>query len=96
MSDYYNTTSLSGPELKRSKEKAASQCEIVLGILMCDPQNSHTAYDIWLSSDNLKHAPQSSVRRALHSLESLSLVEKTNEKRLAGYGKVNYCWRLVK
>jgi Fe2+ or Zn2+ uptake regulation protein len=95
LNKYFNTTSLSGAKLKEAKIKAGSQNALILELFRAYPGISlsptevegHLAY-------KLRHAPLTSIRRALTTLTDLGYLVKTSEQRMGRYGAKEGCWRL--
>lgn len=96
MSEFYNTISLGGEELKKATSSAASQCDNIMKIFyecipgaMCTPANIHEVYCM-----RFKSVPITSIRRAMTDLTDEGKLEKTTFMSTGAYGKPNYRWRL--
>lgn len=94
---FYNTTGETGQELEEAKMKADSQNERVYFIFK-DANTALTPFEASKIYDKrFSPAPLTSIRRAIHTLTSESLLIK-NEciTRVGGYGRPNYTWELNK
>ena len=89
---YYNTTHLSGSDLKQSVSTAITQDSIILNHFKNHPGTLFTPFDLLNLFDF--NTPITSVRRSVTNLKKDGLLEKTAEKRMGVYGKLNYCWKL--
>ena len=95
LNKYFNTTSLSGAKLKEAKMKAGSQNAVILELFRAYPGMSlsptevegHLAY-------KLRHAPLTSIRRALTTLTDMGYLIRTSEQRMGRYRAKEGCWRL--
>lgn len=84
---YFNTTGLSGTELKQRKAKAGTQNAEVLELFQIHGKMS--ASQCWQKMG--KKCPLTSVRRAISSLK----LEKTDEMVLGEYGASEHVYRIV-
>ena len=90
--NYYNTTHLPEPELKKEKLAVKFQDERVLDIfkqsgVKMTPWECSQAYDRLFPA-----APITSIRRAITDLTGQGLLKKCIEQKTGGYGKKNYTW----
>ena len=99
---YYNTTNEIWAELKKSKEKAKSQDELVLMFfknhdqLGVTPERVLRHFQILepLSSDKWAKTPITSIRRSFSNLYNKGLIEKTGYKIEGDFGKQINVWKL--
>ena len=100
---YYNTNNEIGTELKKSKEKAKSQDELVLLFfrnhdqLGVTPERVLRHFQILepLSSDRWANTPITSIRRSFSNLKNKGLIEKTDNTVKGDYGKNVNIWKLI-
>ena len=88
---YYNTNKESGKQLKKSKEKALTQNDIIFKILNNEPQGM-TPFEIHDKVDLLW--PITSIRRALFTLTKAGKLTKTDELRLGPWKKNEHVWKI--
>jgi len=99
--NYYNTNNEIGTELKKSREKAKSQDELVLlyfrnhDQLGVTPERVLRHFQIMepLSSDKWAKTPITSIRRSFSNLYKRGLIEKTGYKIEGDFGKQINVWR---
>ena len=93
---YYNTNNESSSTLKRSRERASTQEEIILDLFKRYPNFHMTPFDIQdaLSALYDLDAPITSVRRAITDLTTESQLVKTDIMKKGKYGKEVHCWKL--
>ena len=87
---YYNTTNLSGTELKESHVKAETQSEKILKFFLSNPGKAFTPVQVHNNMGFLL----TSVRRSLSDLTKSGDLIKTEEQRKEIFGAVNYKWKL--
>jgi len=92
---YYNTVHESPTELRRSRENANIQERQVLALFRANPTALFTPFQVHARVFG-PNVPIQSTRRAITNLTDQGHLEKTDEKRLGEWGKVNYCWRLAR
>jgi hypothetical protein len=90
---FYNTTNLTGDELKAAQAKTETQEDKVLAYLKGVYPSGRTAYDV--QDDVLIDSPRSSAIRALCNLRDLFLIEKTGAKVMERHGSKNHLWRAI-
>jgi len=92
---YFNTTNLSGSELKERKIKAGSQNAEVLNFFTLFHYKSFTAAEVFRYFEMQGRTwPLTSVRRAITTLMNEGFLEPTNEMRIGLYGAKNICYKL--
>lgn len=91
---FYNTTHLSGDELKTRKISAGRQCSLILNFFKENPQGYFTPFEV-AQYANLMGAPITSVRRAMNTLTQEGLLIKTDRMREGQYGVSNHTWKLA-
>jgi hypothetical protein len=90
---YYNTTELSGDELKEKHFKAECQSDKILKYFR-KINKPMTPSDIHMNLFD-GHTPITSVRRAMSNLTNqLGLLEKTKGQKIGMYGSKEYFWEL--
>ena len=92
MSNYYNTTNLSGDDLKAKEKKVSTQEKAILKLFQRNPAKDFTPSEV-LAILELQ-CPITSVRRAITNLTIAGELTRTNKKRMGDYGMNTYCWRL--
>ena len=98
---YYNTNNEIGTELKKSREKAKSQDELILiyfrnhDQLGVTPERVLRHFRIMepLSSDRWANTPITSIRRSFSNLHKRGLIEKAGYKIEGDFGKQINVWR---
>lgn len=94
---YYNTTHLSGDELKDRTKKSESQKDIILRFFKSNPFGKFTPFDIHSALGfNKNNTPITSVRRAMSDLGKEKEITNTGEKSIGLFGASNYKWTLNK
>jgi Fe2+ or Zn2+ uptake regulation protein len=88
---YYNTNKESGETLKKSRNKAQTQNEMIFKILGDEPEGL-TPYQIHVKADLLW--PITSIRRALSTLTKAGKLTKTDELRLGPWKKNEHVWKI--
>jgi len=89
---HFNTTNLSGVALKDCKEKNQSQDEIILRHFRHHPNIKFGPSSIWRWFED-KGLPITSVRRAITNLTKAGLIEKTTNKEMGMFGRMEYTWQ---
>jgi len=92
---FFNTNNETGEELKRSRGNSWKQEEIILELFQDNPENDYTPFEV-MEILNMRNVPITSIRRAMNSLTKAGNLEKTSIQRKGNYGKLNYCWKLLK
>lgn len=87
---YYNTTGLSGDELKDSVANAFNQEELIYQLFKRHPSLGPSQVVKLLEF----RYPITSVRRAITNLTTKRLLIKTEVQRIGLYGKPEYIWAL--
>ena len=90
---HFNTTNLSGSELKRREIKAGTQNAIVLAFFQRHPDGEFTPFDVQMYC--LSMTPITSVRRSMTTLTDLGYLVKTSNRRPGIYGELNYTWKII-
>lgn len=92
---FFNTINESKEQLKESWAHANKQEKEIL-LAFGDLEKALTPFEVNERMKNVfnKNYPITSIRRAMTSLTVAGLLEKTNERREGGYGKLNYCWKV--
>ena len=94
---FYNTTKLSGLELKESKMRTGSQNKLILDFFRAHPNYNFTPWDVQRytgSYRGLINTPITSIRCSLTTLTDLGHLVKTDIKRPGIYNADCFCWRL--
>ena len=93
--EYYNTTGLSGDELKEKHHQSSRQSDKIIRYFRkigkpMTPSDVHTnLFD--------EHTPLTSVRRAISNLTNRDgLLRKTQMKKIGIYGSKEFFWELNK
>lgn len=91
---YFNTTRLTGKELKDSISKASSQEDKVL-VYFKNSKGPLTPSEVWEEVFDVTKTPLPSVRRAITNLTKEAKLFKTTDVKKEGiYGKPEYYWKL--
>jgi len=88
---YYNTTNLSGFDLKESKRKASTQEDRILHFFERNQGNRYSPEEIQTYCQMVTR-PLTSVRRAITNLTSDGYLRKTNDMKPGIYGKPVHTW----
>lgn len=92
--NYYNTNGERGKELKASEKRASSQNMAVMRLFQSKPKKGRTALNVYL---NLSvNSPESSYRRACHTLCKNGLLKETGEMVTDIYRKPNRVYLITK
>lgn len=89
---HYNTTALTGEDLRKARVKAGGQKEKILQFFQDHPRTSFTPAQVHLHFG--QQMVLNSVRRCITDLTTEGLLEKTEERRQGLYGSDNFTWRL--
>ena len=98
---YYNTNNEIGTELKKSREKAKSQDEMVLEFLRSHDQLGvtperclrHFKIMEGLNENRWHNTPLTSIRRSFSNLKKKGLIYKTGETIEGDFGKQIAIWK---
>ena len=94
---YYNTNNESGDRLNKSKKKAMTQNEFILGIFNTWRINNGLTpselEEILIESYD-KNWPLTSIRRAMSTLTEQGKLTKTNKLREGKYNKNEHVWQI--
>lgn len=90
---YFNTTSLSGGDLKTANAQAKGQDERVLEHFKAHPSDYLNPDDV-LEAIFTSSVPITSVRRSINTLTNGLFLEKTGLMKMGRYGKPTHTWRL--
>lgn len=89
---FFNTTKLSGADLKYSVEAAVNQNECVLRFFIQHRGRSFTPIEVYERMG--QGILLTSVRRALTTLTKQGRLTRTNQKVKERHGAVNYKWTI--
>jgi Fe2+ or Zn2+ uptake regulation protein len=92
---FYNTTHLAYAELKKRKQVAGRQSSQILSFFSDNPEGFFTPFEVWQYA-NMKGAPITSIRRAIHTLTHAGYLVKTDQMKEGEYGTANHTWKYVK
>lgn len=90
---FFNTTRLTGDELKVRRDHAYKQENIILDYFKEHPEEEFTPFDISRNVVGIEVTPITSIRRAITNLTNRGLLIKTDTRRKGIYGHLNYCWQ---
>jgi len=88
---FYNTTHLTGFELKESRRKANTQEDRILHFFERNKGNRYTPEEIQTYCQ-MATRPLTSVRRAITNLTKEGYLRKTKTMKLGMYGKQVHTW----
>ena len=88
---YFDTNNEIGETLKKSREKALTQEDLILKFFDLHTKRSYTPFEI--QRRVLPDCPITSVRRAMTCLADLGVLEKTDRMKAGEYGKMNHTWK---
>lgn len=91
---YYNTTRITGEELKAAINQATSQEEKIYLYFQSKPAYAFTPEEVQ-DAIGLNDAPITSIRRAMTNLTNENKLVKTNTQRLSRFKRPSYAWRLA-
>lgn len=94
-SSYYNTTHLTGEELKQAWKDAETQEQQILILFRKYHDRLFTPFEVLDRVYPNGDVPITSVRRAITNLTECRALLKTEVQRDGPYGKPSYCWRLA-
>jgi hypothetical protein len=89
---YYNTTNLSGPDLKKAIDKAKTQDEKVLLIFKNTEKRHLSPSQVWVKFKN--SPPITSIRRSINTLTKKGYLEKLDILVEGFYGRPEHVWRI--
>ena len=92
---YYNTTSLTGDELKEAWANAKSQEEMIMVFFRANSKGVFTPFDVLNKIFKDSNTPVTSIRRAMTDLTEANYLIKTDIQRKGDYNKLCHCWRLL-
>ncbi len=100
--NYYNTTNLTGEELRKAKGKATSQTEDVLTFFqapenaprMVSPEMILTVFRA-INPEKYGNCPITSIRRVCSNLQDEGYLKKTETMVMGWYGRRVHCWKLT-
>ncbi len=91
---YYNTTNLSGEELKEAVIKAKTQQEAIM-LIFQNSQKPFTPSMIWGMTSRAGHQwVLTSVRRCMTDLTTDGKLEKLPHQKIGMYGAKEFYWQL--
>ena len=88
---YYNTTHLTGFELKESRRKANTQEDRILTFFEKNADKAFSPEDIQIYC-MMANRPLTSVRRAITNLTKEGYLRKTSHMKPGNYGKPVHTW----
>lgn len=91
---FYNTTSLSGEELKEAVTKAKTQQEAIM-LIFENSQKPFTPSTVWGMTTRAGHKwVLTSIRRCITDLTNEGKLEKLPNQKIGIYGAKEYFWKL--
>lgn len=90
---YYNTTNLSGDELKEKRHKVAGQTAKILKVFEDHPHTLFTPWDVYYHFG--QQIMITSIRRAITDLTTDGHLVKCDRKRSGPANERNWTWRLT-
>ena len=96
MTDYYNTTNLTGADLVEATQKAGAQEEVILAFFKAKKieKFAWSPSEVW-EACFFGRCPLTSVRRAMTNLTNQGKLERMDEQKKGPYGRPEHYWRLV-
>ena len=91
---YYNTTSLSGEDLRVAQNSALKQEDRIEQFFRVNGTIEMTPFEVMDTLYGQALVPITSVRRAMTNLTTKGVLIKTDTQRVGPYGKVSNCWKL--
>lgn len=91
ISMFHNTTHLLPSEVVKKEVKASKQSDLILKIFQMHPTKDFTPFEVSMLIG--QQWPITSVRRSITDLTKMGELEKTNNRRMGGFGDLNYCWQ---
>jgi transcription initiation factor IIE alpha subunit len=91
---YYNTTNLSGADLKDSTNSAMKQEERIHEFYKANANREITPFEVEQELYSNTMVPITSIRRAITNLTTEDKLIKTSNVKTGPYGKPSYCWKL--
>lgn len=91
--NFHNSNKESGHQLAASERKAKTQNVRVLEFFKRYPALGRTALDVYFHL--AINSPESSYRRACHTLCKLGLLKETGDMKIAAYGKANRVYQIT-
>jgi len=89
---YFNSTSLTGLELRAAITAARHQDAAIL-VIFQNARGPLSPSDVWrLCEQAGKQWPLTSVRRAITTLTSAGALTQTGFQKRGIYGRLEYCW----
>jgi len=89
---FYNTTNEHGTQLVAFKEKARSQDDVIWGVFKSGAKMTPFEVSAILKDRGVRY-PITSIRRSIHTLTRVGLIEKTDQRGMGEYGRQNYKWK---
>lgn len=80
---YYNTTGMSGQQLKQATKQSKTQDDVILDLLTKNRHNNWGASTI----SRCVNYPLTSIRRSLNTLENDKKIKKTGFQKIGAYGR---------
>jgi hypothetical protein len=91
---YYNTTNLSGLDLKNAQGSVLKQEDRIYEFFKANANREITPFEVLEALYEHSPVPITSVRRAITNLTDEDKLIKTNNQKTGPYGKPSYCWKL--
>jgi hypothetical protein len=91
---YYNTTNLSGVDLKNSANSALKQEDRIHEFYKANANREITPFEVEQELYSHTTVPITSIRRAITNLTTDDKLIKTSNTKQGPYGKPSYCWKL--
>lgn len=93
--DFYNTTHLSGKELKAKQIRAGSETERILSFFQAPPNESFTPFDVERRLfPDAKPLHITNTRRSITTLTKMGCLEKSGRRKVEETGEWNLTWKL--
>lgn len=95
MSGYWNTTRLTGDDLRAAIQQADKQDDAILAIYAA-ARGPLSPSDVWKRCEQAgKRWPITSVRRAITGLTQAGALVRLDEQKRGVYGRPEHCWARV-
>ena len=90
---FHNTNGSEGEELVESQSDAKKQDEVILRFFRRHQGRLFSPPQVLLEC-GLPNTPLTSIRRAISNLTKSGYLEKTDNRVVGNYGKMNFQWKL--
>lgn len=92
MSGYWNTTRLTGDDLRAAIQQADRQDDAILAIYQ-HASGPLSPSDVWAQCERAgKRWPLTSVRRSITGLTQAGALVRLDEQKQGVYGRPEHCW----